>query len=344
MKNYKSIFSSFHTLYRLSTTLTDIRNFCVGSSRLYKNIFKADKVVMICKVVGGYNVLKIQIKDKKQIIQKGGSSILTKREKEIFKQNKQVILDNRMICPFVFDTNLGFIYIKRNCKHDIFDDIEKKWFVAVSEQISIYLNQFVLQYEQKKILLSYIKSVTKVLNQFVPTSHLHTKSAFRLIRALGKKMKLTETEIKILEYASILHDAGKIQIPTTLLKKERPLTDDEYKLIRKHPRKGAELIKDLSSLKTVVPIIMHHHERYDGSGYPGKLKKEKIPLASRILSVIDAFDAMFFGRPYKKRMKLKDVEKEIKNQSGKQFDPKVVDSFLAILKQKSIRKYLNSCL
>jgi len=342
MKKYSAIFSSFHTLYRLATSLTDPKNFLSGVARLYKNILKVDKVLLVCKIFNGYGFIKIQLSGKKQVVKKGGISILSKRERDILKQNRELIMDNRMAYPFIFVNTLGVIYVKRKQKNDVFDDLEKKWFVAISEQVSVYLNVFNLYQEQKNILLGYIKSMGKVFDQHVPTSYIHTKSAFKLIKHMGKEMKLTETEIKLLEHASLLHDAGKLEIPTKLLKKESSLTSDEYKLIMKHPHKGAELIKDLKSLKAVVPIILHHHERWDGTGYPSKLSKEDIPLSSRILSVIDAFDAMFFGRPYKKRMSLENVEVELKKHAGKQFDPKVITVFLKILKKKSIRKSLQS--
>jgi HD-GYP domain-containing protein (c-di-GMP phosphodiesterase class II) len=157
-------------------------------------------------------------------------------------------------------------------------------------------------------------------------------------------MKLSEAEVKSIEYASLLHDAGKIQLPSGILKKETPLTDEEYKMIMKHPRKGVEMIKDLEILRPAIPIILHHHERFDGQGYPSRLKKEEIPVGSRILSVLDAFDAMYFGRPYRKRRQLKEIEKELKQQMDKQFDPKIVEVFLRTIKRKGIRKYLRSFL
>jgi HD-GYP domain-containing protein (c-di-GMP phosphodiesterase class II) len=104
------------------------------------------------------------------------------------------------------------------------------------------------------------------------------------------------------------------------------------------------MIKDLEILKPVIPIILHHHERYDGKGYPSKLKKEYIPLGSRILSILDAFDAMYFGRPYKKRKQLIEIEEELKTQKGTQFDPKIVDVFLKVIKKEEMRKYLRSFL
>jgi len=102
-------------------------------------------------------------------------------------------------------------------------------------------------------------------------------------------MHLSEIETKALVNASLLHDAGKMQVPSNLLEKQKPLTNEEFKVMAKHPRKGVELLKNLEILKPAIPIILHHHERYDGQGYPSKLKKDKIPLGSRILSILDSF-------------------------------------------------------
>jgi HD-GYP domain-containing protein (c-di-GMP phosphodiesterase class II) len=220
--------------------------------------------------------------------------------------------------------------------------VEKKWFVAFSEQVTVSLKLLNLYIEEKRIILSYIKAFSNLLSQHVPTSHIHHKSLDKLIKALGEALYLNEIEIKSLTFATLLHDAGKINLPEELLKKQSSLTDDEYRAIMSHPKKGVDLIKDLSSLKPVIPIILHHHERYDGKGYPSSLKKEKIPLGSRVLAILDAFDAMFFGRPYKEKVSMDVIEQELKKQRGHQFDPKIVDIFLKILKRKSIRKYLNS--
>ena len=208
------------------------------------------------------------------------------------------------------------------------------------EEISLSLKIFVLYKEQQKLILNYIKSISDFLSRHVPTSRLHTKHTFRILKAMEKEMSLSKAEMKSLEFAAMLHDAGKINIPPKLLKKEKPLTAEEFQLISKHPQEGIALIKDLESLKPVMPIILSHHERYDGKGYPYGLKKDKIPLGARILAVIDSFDAMHFGRPYKKRRSLDFVREELKKQKGKQFDPKIVDALLKILKRKSVREFL----
>ncbi|MDD5195632.1 MAG: HD domain-containing protein [Candidatus Omnitrophica bacterium] len=344
MKKYKTIFSIFHTIYRLTTTSDDIANFMIGVCRVYKSAFKADKAVMVCKNINPNGFIKIRLEDKKQYIKKGGISILTRRERDILKQEKEIFLDNRLVYPFIFSDTLGAIYIKRRPQGTAFSELERRWFLAICEEVSVSLKIFGLYRESKRTMISYIKSFTKLLDQYVPTSYIHTKSIFRLIRAVGKEMNLSQAEVKSLEYASLLHDAGKIQLPSKILKKQKPLTDEEYRLIMKHPKRGVELIKDLEILKPAIPIILHHHERYDGSGYPSRLKKEEIPLGSRILSVLDAFDAMFFGRPYRKRRFLEEIEDEFRRQIGTQFDPKVVVALLKILKRKGIRKYLQSFL
>ncbi|MBP7088182.1 MAG: HD domain-containing protein [Candidatus Omnitrophica bacterium] len=344
MQRYKTIFSSFHTIYRLSTSLVDLRSFLVGISRLYRHLFKADKVILICKNIDNQGFIKVYLEDKRQCIKRGGISILNHTEREILSQNREIIFNNRLIYPFIFTEVLGAIYLKRKSKFKDFNEIEKKWFLALSEEVSISLKNFLLYREQQKIMFNYVKLMTKFLNQHIPTSYLHQKLVSRLINTMGKAMKLPKNEILTLERAALLHDAGKIQVPSKLLKKEKPLTEEEFKLISKHPRKGVELFKNLQLLRPAIPIILHHHERYDGRGYPAKLKKEKIPLGSRILSVLDTFDAMYFGRPYKKRRSLKDIENEFKKQKGKQFDPKIVDIFLRILKRKSIHKYLKNTL
>jgi HD-GYP domain-containing protein (c-di-GMP phosphodiesterase class II) len=319
-----------------------MKNFLVGISRIFKNSFKADRVVVVGKNVNSYTFMKICLEDKKQDIKKGGVSILTRREREILTQEKEIIFDNRIIYPFNFLDTLGAIYIKRKQKKEIFTEFEKRWFLSLCEEISICLKIFNLYREERKMIINYVKSISGLLDQYVPTSYLNPKSTLRLIKSLGKKMKLSKIEINSLGYASLLHDAGKIQLPSRLLKKQKPLTDKEYRIIMKHPRKGVEMIKDLDVLKPAIPIILHHHERFDGKGYPSKLKKRQIPLGSRILAVIDAFDAMYFGRPYKKRRSLKEIETELKREMWKQFDPKVVTAFLKILKRKDIRKYLRS--
>ncbi|MCM8831551.1 MAG: HD domain-containing protein [Candidatus Omnitrophica bacterium] len=344
MKKYKTFFSAFHTIYRLITTSANVTNFLVGASRVYKTSLDVDTVTIICKNANAHRFIKICLVKNKEYIRKGGTSILNDREKQVLNKGKEIFYNSQLIYPFIFSEILGIASVKRKTSKHPFNEFEKKYFLSMCEEISIGLKIFDLLGETKKYMLNYIKSLTKLLDQFVPTSSIHPKSIFRLIKAIGKELDLTKDEIKSLEYASLLHDAGKMQLPSEILKKQKPLTDEEFKIIMEHPHKGVELIKDLEILRPVIPIILHHHEKFDGTGYPAGLKKEEIPLGARILSVLDAFDAMFFGRPYRKRRYLEEIEEELKNQMGKQFDPKIVEAFLKILRRENMKKYLQSFL
>jgi HD-GYP domain-containing protein (c-di-GMP phosphodiesterase class II) len=153
-------------------------------------------------------------------------------------------------------------------------------------------------------------------------------------------MNLTQYQIQSLEYAASLHDAGKFQISQDLLQKVQPLTCEERELIKNHPKKGADIFKGVDALKPVLPIILYHHEKYDGTGYPKGLKKNQIPAEARILALIDAFDAMYFGRSYRHTASLEDTMNEIKHNSGTQFDPEIVDAFIGILCKPTTKKYL----
>lgn len=340
MQRYSKVFSAFHTLYRLTTSFNKLESFLVGIARIYQHTFRAETIVLVCKWFPYSKFIRIKIRDRQTTIKKGGVSILTKIERSILEEDREIILNNRLIFPFIFSETIGGVYIKRRKNH--FNEVEKKWFIAFSEQVILAIKVIELFIEENRMVLNYIKSFSGFLSEYVPTSSIHYKGMAKLLRVLGKELGLSQKEIKSLEYATLLHDAGKVELPERLLKKQAPLTEDEVKVIRKHPMKGVKLIKDLGALKPVIPIILHHHERYDGKGYPSRLKKKQIPMGSRILAVLDAFDAMFFGRPYKEKMDLEEIERELRRQKGEQFDPKVVDKFLRILRKSAIRRHLNA--
>lgn len=162
----------------------------------------------------------------------------------------------------------------------------------------------------------------------------HSERMVQRAEAVAERLGLPEVETELLRYSAILHDIGKIGIPDNILNKPDKLTDEEYRLIKEHPIRGAEIVKQVKALEPVASIILQHHERWDGKGYPQGLKGEAIPIEARIVSVLDAFDAMTSDRPYRKALPIERVIGELKRCSGTQFDPKVVDAFLAELRQE----------
>lgn len=247
--------------------------------------------------------------------------------------------------PLINEDVIGFIILSKNKKYlnkeGSFDNFDFETLLTLSGQIVMAIKNIQLYREQEKLVMGTIKSLVTVLDSKMPSAYTHTPYFSRLVKALAVEMNLRKKDIDSLKYASLLHDAGKINIPTEILTKSSQLTGEEYDIIKRHPLKSAEIIKHLQILKPVVPIIVHHHEKYNGTGYPSKLKKGNIPIGARIMSVADAFDAMVYGRPYKERMSVDEALEEIKKYSGTQFDPQIVKSLFKISKNKKLKKYLH---
>lgn len=148
---------------------------------------------------------------------------------------------------------------------------------------------------------------------------------------IGKHVGLSDNDLKNLQIGGLFHDVGKIGVPDAILQKESKLTDDEYSEIKNHPSIGAHILSTATIFKDMIPIVKHHHEKYDGTGYPGKLAGENIPYLARIAAIADSFDAMTSRRTYRDSLPIETVISEFRRCKGTQFDPKLTDVFLDIL-------------
>jgi HD-GYP domain-containing protein (c-di-GMP phosphodiesterase class II) len=146
---------------------------------------------------------------------------------------------------------------------------------------------------------------------------------------VGQELGLEEAALQNLEVAALLHDIGKVGIPDAILKKPGRLDEDEYALMKKHPEYGWAVLRMLPGFERAALDILHHHETFDGQGYPAGLKQSEVPIVSRIVSVIDAFDAMVSSRPYRKGLPFEEAVRRLRVASGTQFDPTVVQCFLS---------------
>jgi response regulator RpfG family c-di-GMP phosphodiesterase len=158
----------------------------------------------------------------------------------------------------------------------------------------------------------------------------HSRRVHGYALATAREYGMPETDIPDLEHGVLLHDIGKIGIPDAILLKPGRLTPEEWETMRRHPEIGKRLIEGIAFLKGAVPIIYCHHEKWDGSGYPRGLRGDEIPLGARIFSVVDAFDAMTFDRPYSTAIPFDAAQAEIKRCAGSHFDPVVVEAFLRV--------------
>jgi len=151
---------------------------------------------------------------------------------------------------------------------------------------------------------------------------------------IGRALNFSQKELMRLELGALLHDVGKIGIPDNILMKPGPLTASEFEAMKKHPVMSADILSKIKPLKEILPIVRHHQEKFDGSGYPDGLKGEAIPFYARITYVADAFDAMTADRPYRKAFTEKVAINELEKNAGIQFDPKIVKVFV-----KAYQKY-----
>jgi putative nucleotidyltransferase with HDIG domain len=187
--------------------------------------------------------------------------------------------------------------------------------------------------ENDKEIIASIKTLIAVINAKDKYTFKHVERVVSFCLLMADKLKIEEHIKKIFIYAAYMHDIGKINIPQDILIKSTPLTAEEWEILKSHPVNGVEIIKNVSVLKEVVPIILQHHERYDGTGYPNNLKGDEISYLARVLTVIDSFDAMTSNRPYQGKKSFSEAFDELERCSGTQFDPAITKSFIETIKE-----------
>ena len=214
---------------------------------------------------------------------------------------------------------------------DEFPDSDIGFLQSFANLSASYIKNSELLADLQELFLGTVTALSETISAKSQWTRSHLDRVADISVTIGKEMGLSEKELKNLKLASLLHDIGKIGTYEEILNKPSELTDEEFNLIKLHAGKGAEMLSTIKQLKEVVPSIKYHHERYDGKGYPDGLKGEEIPLLSRILCVADAMDSMLADRPYRKRLAMKDIVDELRKESGRQFDPLVIEAVLKTL-------------
>ncbi len=179
-----------------------------------------------------------------------------------------------------------------------------------------------------------IKALAHAIDARDHYTYSHSDNVTRYAELIARQMNVDMQYIEEIKDACQLHDLGKIGVHDSVLSKPSALTQEEFEEIKQHSQKGAQILEPLNFLDNVIDIVKHHHERWDGKGYPDALKGDGIPLGSRIMSVADSYDAMVSARPYRKvGLSVNEAIEEIKKNSGVQFDPNVVEAFLKVVNQ-----------
>jgi HD-GYP domain-containing protein (c-di-GMP phosphodiesterase class II) len=178
--------------------------------------------------------------------------------------------------------------------------------------------------------------LARVMDLSDPATSEHSRDIAGLVPRVGKLMGIRGDAATELELAARFHDIGKVAVPEEVLRKPGPLDDREWQLMACHVEWGAELLRHLPECETIAQIVRHHHERYDGGGYPDGLSGDQIPLASRIITVCDAYGAMISDRPYRRALPRRDALNELRDGAGEQFDPAAVAAVLSVADGQSV--------
>ncbi|MBI5739650.1 MAG: PAS domain S-box protein [Nitrospirae bacterium] len=203
----------------------------------------------------------------------------------------------------------------------------------IAAQITVALENARLYEDLEKLLISTTTSLISIIDAKSPWTKGHSERVTEYAVKIAREMGLKEKDVNHIRLCGILHDIGKIGTFDGLLDKPGKLTEEEYEVVKKHPEKGAEIIAPIKQLNEIIPGVLHHHERYDGKGYPLGIRGDDIPLCASILAVADSFDSMTADRPYRKSPGREFAVSELKRCSGTQFNPKIVKVFLSALEK-----------
>lgn len=339
--------STVHTVHRIINSTLNMDELVSRLAHLTAQVVKASrcaiylvdestrdtgKPAIVCRAAAGYP--KHQSKHTRMSFGSGMEGNVAKKA--------QIILRKKLICiPLIDEDVIGVMTVSHKKDKKDFNYFDQEILTTLAEEGVIAIKNAQLYEEQKKVTLSTIQSLAVILGTRIPNSAKSVEVCLPLALKIAEELKLRDQDIQALHYATLLKDTAKIGIPDEILKKSTKLTGKEKQLLKGHTIEGAKIVQSFETLKPVVPIILYSREKFDGTGYPKGLKGEKIPLGARILSVINAFEAIVMGRPYRNKASFQEAIDEIVRNSGTQFDPRIVDAFVKFSKDKAIQDLFN---
>lgn len=259
----------------------------------------------------------------------------SKREGSAYDSNSFISAPLVLSVPIQYQQKLiGVININNKEDGGVFTDSDLAFVITLANQAAIAIENARIFEKLKETHMEAITALAEALEAKDVTTARHSHRLLHYAIQVADRLGLTEDAKESLGYAAVLHDIGKIGIAEGILQKTGKLTREELAEIRKHPSLGAAIVRKVAFLSSVAPIILAHHEWYDGKGYPEGLSGEAIPIEARIVAVMDSYDAMISDRPYRKALGKEYAIKEMKIYSGSQFDPLIVQTFLFVLEEE----------
>jgi putative nucleotidyltransferase with HDIG domain len=232
------------------------------------------------------------------------------------------------------DRPVGVLRLVRSEDQPPFEDRERTLLAICASQIAASLDNSRLYRQQKEQYLQTIRAFAALIDARDPYTSGHSEQVMRYAVRLAEDIGLAGEHVERVRYGALLHDIGKIGVRDHVLLKTTRLSDEEMQQMSAHPQIGADILRHIRALRWVIPMVEHHHERLDGRGYPYHLQGGQISLEARILSIADSFDAMTSERAYRSAMPLDDALAELIRCRGMQFDPDLVDRFVAIIERE----------
>lgn len=212
-----------------------------------------------------------------------------------------------------------------------FGTVEASLLSSVASMLATHARNVELFREKEAILVGVVRAMVSAIDAKDPYTCGHSERVALVARRIAQEMGLSEEACEQIYLSGLMHDLGKLGVADAVLRKAGPLSEEEWNQIRPHPERGWAILQGVEQLGYLIPGVLHHHEQYDGRGYPDGLAGEEIPLAARILAVADAYDAMASDRPYRKGMPEERVERILREGAGTQWDPAVIDAFFRAL-------------
>lgn len=238
---------------------------------------------------------------------------------------------NCVVAPVVLLRNVDGIVIAADKAGGDFDESDVETLLSVGDQAAVAVENRLLHRQIQRAYLSTVTVLADAVEAKDPYTHGHCEMTCRHARLIARRMELSAFDQSVVCYAALLHDVGKIGVSDGVLNKPGPLLPEERDLMRAHVRIGHDLLRGVPGMEEVAEVILHHHEWYDGNGYPSRLQGEQIPIGARVVAAVDAYSAMVTRRSYKEAYTDEHARSELRRFSGTQFDPQVVEAFLAVL-------------
>jgi len=336
--------STVHTIHRLISSTLNLKELLPRVARLCCQVLRSESCVVWLRESGSRQMLP------RAAVRRGGGkssqpAAVSVGKGPIGKVAATLIAQVKarsIVVPLVEEECLGILMVRRGPSGPVFGALDHEILVTLAEQAVVAIRNAQMYERQEKITWDTIRSLSAILDGMGEGAGKMTQAQREILAAvtgaLAVEMRLPEEEARPIQYAALLHDAGRVGPGSEILKKSSKLSESEVAQVRQHPVTGARFLEPMEILEPAIPIVLYHHERYDGTGYPKGLKGEQIPPGARILAVANAFEAMIGSRPYRKQMTVEQAVQEIASHAGTQFDPKVVQAFLQLQKGKKLEQ------